>query len=255
MSSVEPNKSTPIQLEYGANPPLHRRRIRRRAILLLVLISVGFAAWRYGPVAYRRAQLLYFQRQCLNFQQPPDFVAFESDPDAAARLIKQGTHSPFGAIGTVQADGTIAWLRQPSAGFYPKCLIDFTEHGDGDDAVDGAFVYLHERTSAAGKRYLVGVYLEVGNEISIEHFVLTPATTSTNVVHHLQTSSFLGTETWKGAATARNVRFFAGQSDPNDPSRFSIDFEVAGRRDTLDGRVDDDGGIMLQLRSLGLAPP
>jgi len=46
---------------------------------------------------------------------------------------------------------------------------------------------------------------------------------------------------------ARNrFRFFAGQADPADPSRFTIAFEHDGRPGTVRGRLKDDGTIELQ---------
>ena len=37
-----------------------------------------------------------------------------------------------------------------------------------------------------------------------------------------------------------NLRFFAGQADPNDASHFTVDYEVGGIKSTIDGWLTDD---------------
>jgi hypothetical protein len=41
-------------------------------------------------------------------------------------------------------------------------------------------------------------------------------------------------------------RFYAGQLDPADPSRFTIDYEVDGTRGKIHGRLRDDGTVELK---------
>jgi hypothetical protein len=40
-------------------------------------------------------------------------------------------------------------------------------------------------------------------------------------------------------------RFYAGQPDPSDPSRFTIDYDVDGRRGTIHGQLKNDGRVEL----------
>jgi hypothetical protein len=44
--------------------------------------------------------------------------------------------------------------------------------------------------------------------------------------------------------------FYGGQPDP---TRFTIDYDVDGRRGTLDGRLGEDGAIAVRVR--GGTPP
>jgi hypothetical protein len=37
-----------------------------------------------------------------------------------------------------------------------------------------------------------------------------------------------------------NLRFFAGQSDPNDPTHFTVTYELNGVKNTIDGYLTDD---------------
>ena len=50
---------------------------------------------------------------------------------------------------------------------------------------------------------------------------------------------------YPGAAT---VRVLAGQPHPDDASRFSIGVDVAGNRQDIDGRLCDDGTVLLTVR-------
>lgn len=50
-------------------------------------------------------------------------------------------------------------------------------------------------------------------------------------------------------------RFFAGQPDPNDESHFTIDYEVDGIRNTIDGWLLDDDTVKLEPRPLPTTLP
>ena len=41
-------------------------------------------------------------------------------------------------------------------------------------------------------------------------------------------------------------RFYAGQPDPSDRSRFTIDYDVDGKRGTIRGQLKNDGTVELK---------
>jgi hypothetical protein len=47
-----------------------------------------------------------------------------------------------------------------------------------------------------------------------------------------------------------NVRIFAGQPDPGDPSHFTIRYQMWGQEDIVDGRLDDHERITLTQRHM-----
>ena len=52
-----------------------------------------------------------------------------------------------------------------------------------------------------------------------------------------------GSALWNGIRPGVGIKFFAGQSDPNDPSHFSIEFEKDGKREVLDCWLLDAGPV------------
>ena len=46
-------------------------------------------------------------------------------------------------------------------------------------------------------------------------------------------------------AYAKEINFFQGQPDPKDPSRFTLAFDIDGRKGTVNGFLGDDGAIHL----------
>jgi hypothetical protein len=49
-------------------------------------------------------------------------------------------------------------------------------------------------------------------------------------------------------APGAHARVLAGQRDPTDPARFTIDYELDGAPGTIFGRLNDDGRVSLQLK-------
>src|SRR5688500_501937 len=78
---------THAPLSYAAAPPWHRRRAWRRCIVLVVVLAIGAAAWRWGPAAREKVRLLYWQRQALTHTASPDQIVYEEEPESAKKLI------------------------------------------------------------------------------------------------------------------------------------------------------------------------
>jgi hypothetical protein len=53
---------------------------------------------------------------------------------------------------------------------------------------------------------------------------------------------------------SRDLRVFAGQPDPNDPTHLAITFISDGRPGVIDGWVLDDGAVRLEIRTAGTQP-
>src|SRR4051812_43678284 len=62
----------PAQLDYAQRPTMVRRRRFRQAVVGIIVSCVVASAGWWGPPAWRRARLLYLQRQCLRYVAPSD---------------------------------------------------------------------------------------------------------------------------------------------------------------------------------------
>ena len=119
---------TPIWWQYGASD--HRRRPTGSA--RNCRSSGCYPRWRVpslvtsGKPIWAQAQLLYWQRQCLNYEQPPRHVAFEEAGDmssateraALARLSRQPGLPRFTVLRSMayQCGSTIS-VRQTVPGY------------------------------------------------------------------------------------------------------------------------------------------
>src|SRR5882724_47966 len=84
-----PPPATDRPLEYAPGGPVRRRRRIRRIVLLLAVLSLTATGRRWGPAAWDHAQLLYWQRQCMNYTMPAGSAMWETDPAKAAALVKE----------------------------------------------------------------------------------------------------------------------------------------------------------------------
>ncbi len=49
-------------------------------------------------------------------------------------------------------------------------------------------------------------------------------------------------------AANKPLQFYAGQPDPNDPSRFTIRYKLDGQLGTIEGWVDEGAGVSLAVK-------
>ena len=248
-------RSSGAALEYAPAPPRGRKRVRRAAALLLVLL-LACAGYRWGPAAWHKSRLLYWQRQCLNDRPGEKEVVYEEEPSAAGRLLAlspeyaayplarqapPGTPPPVNAAARVPACWTRfgAAISPPAAGPTP-----------------GAVVFLHERVSPAGNRRLVMVRYFPERDTFTSGFisgynfdfeVVTPATLSRPPVAAAPRLYMIDVLSgWPRHPPM--VRVYAGQPDARDPSHFTIRYQMWGQEDVLDGKLDDQDQITLTPR-------
>lgn len=124
----------------------------------------------------------------------------------------------------------------------------------GFDPLATAPVFLHRRSTSASERLVVvlfGQQLLGGKShrvlchrvVRLATFTRSPVTLSEG--RTILASSFEWTA---------SVRVFAGRADPSDPSRFTIEVEVDGKAKTIDGRLNEDDSVELQLRDRPIRP-
>jgi hypothetical protein len=196
----------------------------------------------------------------------PSQIVYEEEPVAAKRLREAGNNG-----GIVNQQASRDNMSQPLWGaFEPPAYraSGFWENGVTNDSKD-ALLFAHQLTSPGGNVRLVllemQVSLSAGGAPRDEYFVridrrlkyrICETTLSGNAPTVLRDGTSLKIEqsgdgniipvkwvdgTLRAARPAElNLRFFAGQTDPKDPSHFTVDYELGGVKNTVDGYLTDD---------------
>ena len=203
-------------------------RLPRRYVLAAAGVALAIVAWRWSGDAARAAQVLYWSRQCMHYSPPANLVVFEQDATEAARLMGAGAGYQLTNAG--EADPPHAWLSPapyayvPQSGWAPQVA------------------FMHGRRSADRPARLVVVELLAMREPhTINHTVLFhPRVFATSLVRP-PTQVRRNEDTIRiSLAPDERLRIFAGQPDPRDPSRFTVECVIAGDRGTIEGVLQAD---------------
>ena len=229
--SLPPDPGAAPPLEYGHARPRFRRKplVKPLLILLCVVLLVG------GTLAVSwRLKLLSTQQRMLDYAPSPQTVAYEEDPGESARLLK----SPGYRRGMLKKSS--AYLEPPEWEPYRAAF------GRGDN---GYLLFAHERTHPSGGRRLLMVFLYT-QRFEEDHTTLTfgsvsvvPATFVGDAADRMVVTGTLNMH----LADDDEVRFFSGQVHVSDASKFTIDCDVNGKRNVIDG-------VLTRLDSIELTP-
>jgi hypothetical protein len=244
MPSVKPHN-----LDYAPRPPLVQRRKFRRIIWILCFLFLFAAAALYAPQTWHRIQLLYWQRQCMNYTAPHDQIVFDNDP---THTIKFQTLSPSAWKPPVPAmHSPPAWQRFCSL-YFPSGLKS------------SGSAFLHLRQNSRGEKRLVAVNISLANiphsMIEWNSHVIKPGSIwETPQESPLRTAGILcsswvtvfGYHDNKDSSTLIlpfHVTVFAGIPDSNDPSHFTFYYDTNNERKIIDGYLRDDDDVLLEER-------
>lgn len=218
----------PLFLDYAPAPGRALRFIRK-AIRIILLCAVVVTAYIWGPPAWHQTRMLYWQRQCMKFAAPVDQVVYDGE------VISGRTIAP-----------PTCWAEfVDSAAHVGPALASLPNYG--------SLVFLGELKTPSGESRLVAVaftsqvnwwlhgYLSPG--MSYQVWVLKPGS-AFSPPELISQNSTLSIDV--ASSNAQPLpRFYFGQRDPADPSRFTVRYRVSGQEDVVDGRIDDTGQITL----------
>jgi hypothetical protein len=129
---------------------------------------------------------------------------------------------------------------------FPNEWRNFYARWSGGGLVSVGTLFLHERTTHSGQRRLVAADLNSvqGTVITVDTRVFSPpvALAAAKLEH-------VGTSAVSLAPDAEGIILYAGESDPNDLSHFTIRFALANKRGVLDGWLKEDGNVLIELRA------
>lgn len=244
-------------LEYS--PGTLAGRWRRTPLIIAMTLCAAFAVWHCGRPLFEHSVLLYWQRRCLNHSLPPGQVVYDDDGPAAAELVARGRsyHFPqrpcFNTLDNLPPKG---W--RPPAYYRPREY----EKVSPRDFADGVG-FLHSRRTPSGQERLV--IFELGSSFpypdgnyagggSCE--VLNPASWGPRSgLRAIPQGRQPDDSVLLHVKPPQRLRIFAGQPDPKDSSRFSVIYEIDGKRGTIEGRLNDADQVILRILDGPAAPP
>jgi hypothetical protein len=244
-------------LGYGTEPPWHRRRRWRAALVLLVVLMIG-VVHRLWPRIAPRIAFLREQRVHLTHQVPPGTVLYTQ----AESLTYEGASAHIGSF--VRGRTMTRWER------LPRDFVDESTPITGETAAPGTKatgqqydqeLFLHERTSPAGHRRMVEVGLRtawfhdgVRFQATVRLFepgtFMRPRMKAVTVAnrHHEGDGTI---PTWHGGIFhlyevpfGHSTTLSAAQPDPKDESAFLIRYVLDGQPGTIRGRLLDDDRVV-----------
>ena len=248
-------------LSYQKRPPRRRRWLKFSLFCVAGIIIAG-AGLHYGPDAVYRAKLLYEQAKWMNYHAPPDQIVLFQDKiatfptapprraTAADAMLLQDANfkvieSKDGAdylIGRANAKlGSFLPVTLPSRYMFSGGFLPMTP----PTPPPSALLYCGGRSCAAGERLLVVncTGLAWGGDSAAEIFsvdieLYEPATLRRPIRGVASNVEIVGRIP---ANDNNSIQFFAGQSDANDGSRFTIRYMMNGVESMIEGRLQPDG--------------
>jgi len=227
-----------MTLDYASRQSWIRRRWHRLVIILLLLAAAIAGTWYRNNIiwAAHRSLLLRAQYQCMEFEAKPTRVVYEEDTTKARELLKQRDYRPAMLDVTGQKTGAMYWPSEIQN--YPEALRYFSSGGPNCLNNDASLLFLHERKTPSGQSVLVCVtaWMDKNAGSPVVRFSVRGVLPGNWRTDPGVTGSL-------GAFVRYNertpLRMYAGQPDPADLSRFTVEYELHGKRGVFEGRVKD----------------
>lgn len=228
------DSQTPIPLTYQP------RVSNRRYVFLGIWISLALAGVLIGSHYLRslpaRLKLQWDYFRCERYVLAPSQVVYDASQSSGSLLFPQFKgQAPFKPFPKPQC-----WLNLEGA--QP---LYATFWSMGPPLADGPMLFLHQLRSPNGTTRLVMLELEFpGNPVPAAkcHVFDGPTTESTKDARPAHVDTFNEFERFVPQ------KIFAGQLDPADSSHFTIAYETKSGRGIIDGYLQDDGLVTLDVR-------
>jgi hypothetical protein len=238
--------ATTPALDYAPAPRISRRRV---AIVLttLGLMACAFVGWRWGPAWRDRTNLLYAQRQVMNYDPPATRIVMSNVVEDVALLPGRASGYRV-ARPSPRRVGSI----RPGQWIYSQPLeyVWYT-HGHWQRFPAGRWepgpAFLHRLVSDSGERRLIALELGVLNDrLMIYCRSLKPMswTDDGDLLRRPPMRTLAGWYHIRGFSQ-QPLRMYAGRADPSDASAFTIRCESEEKPGLIHGRLGDNGDVML----------
>ena len=244
----------PPQLDYAPKPPVHRRRLFRRSVIVLVIAVLLLPVAWLARTSRERATLLYWQRQCESFSLPAGTVAYDENPATVAGLwASVGASGNFTQIIDGRTRVPLVVLMRPRG----QWETSIRQRSGGMNQLGSVFLHARRATAAGPQRIVcVHPFAPLTYRGSLPA-AMGPTTPDFSVEVHDYATAFSDAARLSQrdvnvaglfAQPFGTVRVLVGQIDPADDSHFTIDFQTAAGSGTIDGRLRADDSVTLTLR-------
>ena len=243
------------------------RRSYRRAVKIVAIVLAGlgivFAARWAAPRVITRLNVLRQQKTLMALNRPPQAAVWDEDPAAVAET-RRAKPGPAGGY-------TVSRMMGGADDFDAVRLAD-PYRADFDAAVGGVpgefIAFAGSRSAPAGGPRLVvvggmmaswsshgwhsgiHVIVDAGRTLQLLAAVIEPGSLASPPKAVGRPAPALGIEVRPGD----RLRLYAGQPDPADPSRFTIDYDCNGVRGTLIGTLGPNDTVTLTPSDPSLNP-
>jgi hypothetical protein len=288
-ASATPATPAPLLLGYGRAPSRLRRWLRRLFLLAWFAAFCWLAYDKWGVQARLLGLLIYRQHECLTHTEPADRVVIDLYPlrvpalgaqksyrlaPHTTNLFGSGVSNPIFAaayqgiddVDRSRSDANAMWdhyqliLHPPSKEDLIRAWMDFDGSlGNPGTEPDARFLsYMHERGTGNNPSRLVilaGAWYGARNGVELEADVYERSYSSPGKQLSGRWNERRGTSLRiRSPDKSPTLRLFAGRSDPNDASRFTLRYETATGNGTIEGRLSADDTVMLRVLDGPIVP-
>jgi hypothetical protein len=212
----------PKPLNYEPAEKSRRKRSYRRAPIIVVVTAIIVSAIVWGPPGWQWCQLIFWQWRCLAYSKPADHVVYEF----------------------TKSNGTTAFRREDDV----SAERNFRNIGSRTQIYSVSYVpiFLHERQRPDGVKRLVSLDFSPWYGVMPQGLLLDmwePTWSSTPKL--VRNTTIVATV---GSRPFNNIKIYAGQPDPTDPTHFTFVYDMDGKRYTVDGWVNNSDQVVLSER-------
>jgi hypothetical protein len=219
--------------------------------MAMVFVVACLAAWQ-GPTLWRRAWTAFVTRQACRYEAAPGSVVYADRPSGPRPLIPSAAVADVAGPVTMAPDPPVV-ARLAAVSADPRYFSMFANNA----SAPGPLAFLHERTLPEGRRVLVAIrlrgltyYPESGLlAVSYSGLEMHPNGSRPPTLVSLS-RAWGGVDVSDPALLPANrsqppnpgpIKIYFGSPDPNDGSKFTIPYEVGGRKGTWRFRVGEKG--------------
>jgi hypothetical protein len=213
-------------LAYATPEPRNRYRLIRIIAIAVILVTLLVMGWKFGPTIRERVRVWQVHRACMSLTQPEDTVAYFDGPSGSQDFLAKGGYERH-------SDVKVARTPEPWASFAFNVV----------HALRTA-IFCHERRSSGGNLRLVVIHDDFC------YSILKPP----SLWHRPERVWPAGSRRYFSGLPLelsywdQPIKVYAGQPDLNDESHFTVRFESAGRPGIIDGWLQDDDSVKLEVR-------